>query len=150
MQNVQHQPQVIIYAACNLHATQFLQLLFCPLRCFCLLRLNSCMFLTDIPFSWLECLEPPPTLLTPHAWPILTKPERAPCALTAFSCLSFIMEKKERAFVKCSESPAHAYFAQVSSCCWTQTRRANFLTLQKALACAFVLLKQTKTHLCVE
>lgn len=59
--------------------------------------------------------------------------------------------RKRRAFVKCAESLARAYFAQVGFCRWTQTRRANFSTkTQKALARPFVLLKQTKTHLCVE
>lgn len=79
---------------------QFLELLFCPLRCFCLLKWNSWMFLTDICFFWLECLEAPlPGLF-------LKKLTKAPCAPTVSSC--FIIEKR-RAFVKRSESLAHLF-----------------------------------------
>lgn len=79
---------------------QFLELLFHPLRCFCLLRWNSWMFLTDIRFSWLECLQP-------HLLGLfLTKLTKAPmCA----KCVLPLHYRIRRAFVKCSKSLTHLF-----------------------------------------
>lgn len=77
----------------------FLELLFCPLRCFCLLRWNSWMFLTDIFFSWLECLEPPRSA---YFW---QTNEGSMCA----NWVLLLYYQKRGAFVKCSESPTHFF-----------------------------------------